>query len=62
MSPNEPYLKEYICPNCHAGMLQDHPEENFANNNYVKCNICGFVKKLIIKKLDIHKIVYGRDE
>jgi DNA-directed RNA polymerase subunit RPC12/RpoP len=50
----------HICSHCHAGVLQDHPEEKFKDLGYLKCPICGFT--LVIKKeiKDIHRIIYGK--
>jgi ssDNA-binding Zn-finger/Zn-ribbon topoisomerase 1 len=46
----EDYLKKHICPECHAGILEPHPEEtkNFAG--YVKCPICSFTKLIHERK------------
>lgn len=59
--PNEPYLKDYICSNCHVGLLQAHPEEKFAIQNFVKCGLCGFTKKLEVKKNPLHSVLFGKD-
>lgn len=38
---NENYLKEHICPICHIGILEPHPETIKWN----KCPICGYSAK-----------------
>lgn len=40
--PNEPFLKEYICSNCHVAILEPHP----TLHNWVKCRICAFCKNI----------------
>lgn len=60
--PNEPFLKEFICEKCHAGVLEPHPEQKFSELNFYKCGICGFTKQVAATKAPHDKIIYGKDE
>jgi predicted RNA-binding Zn-ribbon protein involved in translation (DUF1610 family) len=59
MAPNEPYLKQFICDYCHVGILQIHPEEQFAVQEYFKCPICGNTKQIKSPKNKFSSIIYG---
>jgi len=60
MAPNEDFLKNFICPNCHAALLELHPQEDLRDKNFVKCPICGFSKQISKEILEIHRIIYGK--
>jgi hypothetical protein len=60
MSPNENFLKDHICPHCHAAILFPHPEEKFEREGYFKCTLCGFAKQLKKELTEVNKIIYGR--
>ena len=55
MSSTEEYLKEHICKCCHAGICRPHPEEDKADQGYIKCPICGFTA--IVKKKNEYTII-----
>lgn len=38
----EEFLKTHICPDCHCGILFQHPELHA----WVKCPICGFSQEI----------------
>lgn len=44
---NEKYLKDHICPHCHAGIMEQFQDYVRAANGWIKCGICGFCKQLV---------------
>jgi ssDNA-binding Zn-finger/Zn-ribbon topoisomerase 1 len=59
LSPSrEEFLKDHLCPNCHVGILESHPEEKLMVADFYKCPICGFTRQ--IKKFVKWKI--GRED
>lgn len=62
MSDSEQFLKDHLCPNCHAAIMEDHQEDKFKIQNIIKCPLCGFsciIKKEINK---LNKILNGRNK
>jgi DNA-directed RNA polymerase subunit RPC12/RpoP len=52
MTYSSEYLKNFICSNCHVGILENHS----TLYQYYKCPICGFTKEVKKEKSAVDQI------